>query len=137
ESGKTDDQSSGLFQKSIVYREYAQMEGRLGIGLRLADSLEVERLIQWLANIQYLGKRGSFMQIQAMPVLAEQLPTGYIIIDGSLPEAFDLDLMLVHLDDTTASATFEHVSAHSQQTLRLGIDRALRPVALPYRVVMS
>jgi hypothetical protein len=50
-----------------------------------------ERLVGWLLQINYLGKRGGFVQLMAPPQVVEALPEGFTPIveressPGSLP----------------------------------------------------
>ncbi len=68
---------AGPMQKTIGYREYAQVEGSLGVGLEVASEDDAGRLAVWLAGVQYLGKRGSFIQLRHMPSLSDALPDRY------------------------------------------------------------
>lgn len=131
-------QDAGYFGKTIAYREYAYLDGLFGIGLEVEGELQAETLGRWLACINYLGKRGGFIQLQAAPQLVEALPSeeGYIRIDGSVG-AFTLDSLLTQLDDTSASMTFEQADIYSGKSIRLGKERLLRHAALPYRLVSS
>jgi hypothetical protein len=53
---------AGYFGQTINYREYAQLVGSFAIALN-GDDMDAERLGRWLVNVNYLGKRGSFIQI--------------------------------------------------------------------------
>lgn len=134
---RPDSVSKEPMQSTLGYREYVQWDGPLGIGFQVESNAPVQRLSRWLANIQYVGKRGSFVQLQAIPELYDVLPDGFIKIDGQLPEEFGLEEVLTELDDTTPSATFDRVNIYSSVTLRKGVDRVLRSVVLPYRLVSS
>ena len=124
------------FGSSISYREYAQWEGRLGIALGEVTTEQADWLIPWLAQINYLGKRGSFVQLQAPPALHEALPEGYLAVGEAL-EMMPVDALLTQLDDVGAKVSFAHVNVYDKKRLRLGKERVLHHVALPYRLVAS
>src|SRR5205823_1472164 len=69
---------TGPLGASIAYREYAFVDGPFGIGidLPLVDESAVTQVAGWMAGIQYLGKRGSFMQLVILPITEEKLPEG-------------------------------------------------------------
>ncbi|NLF78626.1 MAG: hypothetical protein GX573_23270, partial [Chloroflexi bacterium] len=130
-------QHAGFFQKTITYREYAQLDGTLGLALGLSDAVDVEYLTRWVLNINYLGKRGSFVQVQRAPQVFENLPAGYIAVNGDIGDTA-LDALLTQLDDVGPGTTFEHVNIYApNKRLRLGQERLLHHVALPYRLVAS
>ncbi|MCS6872756.1 MAG: hypothetical protein NZ571_15020 [Anaerolineae bacterium] len=130
ESSKKKDDAT--YVRSIGYREYVQWQGALGIAIR-SDALPFERLRQWLLSVQMLGKRGSFVQLQAPPQQAEQLPADYILIDGTLPQDIPLQSVLQRLDDCAPSLTFDKANVYSNERIELGEDRLLHNVLLPYQ----
>ncbi len=69
---------AGPFQKTIGYREYVQLVGPLGIALGQDDSQPCDWLRGLLANVNYLGKRGSFMQLTMLPCQEDALPAGFV-----------------------------------------------------------
>lgn len=128
-------QHAGYFQQTISYREYAYLDGPFAVALEINDATIAARLSQWLININYLGKRGSFIQIQAVPERIETLPDSFIVVDGQI-NGFDLDAVLTQLDDV-GDMNFEQASIYSGKRVTLGKHRVLRHVALPYRLVAS
>lgn len=130
-------QDAGYFGKTIAYREFAYLHDPLGIALEVAHDDQAALLSRWLLHINYLGKRGSFMQIVAPPQVAEMLPADHIVVDGQIG-GFDLSgSLLLQLDDVGEAASFDRVSIYSSAKMTLGIHRVLRHVALPYRLVRS
>lgn len=129
-------QDAGYFGRTITYREYAQLNGTLGIALQTNDNDQATKLQRWLVNINYLGKRGSFMQISAVPDVVDDLPAGYVVINGELND-FPIDSILTQLDDVGSDVDFETISIYSGKRMTLGKHRLLHDVALPYRVVSS
>lgn len=132
EKEEEEKKEKSAYTPSIGYREYVQWQGLLGIAIRSAD-LPFERLSQWLLGLQMLGKRGSFVQLQAPPQQVEQLPADYILIDGRLPEAIPLQSLLQRLDDCSPSLTFEKADIYSDEKVELGKERQLHSVLLPYQ----
>ena len=126
----------GYFQRTIAYREFAQWDGSLRIAWGEVDEAQAEALARWALHINYLGKRGSFVQLQGPPELYDTLPEGFLVV-GEPPEAVPIDALLTQLDDVSARATFAHVNVYDKKGLRLGKERLLHHVALPYRVVAS
>ncbi len=126
------------FQPNISYTEYAQLAGRLGIAIELSDDTQAGYLTRWLLNVNYLGKRGSFIQLQDVPQLHDELPEGFTVIGGTLAE-IPIDALLTQLDDVGEGLTFTRANIYSGagSAIRLGKHRILRHVALPYELVSS
>lgn len=57
--------------------------------------------------------------------------------DGDLTRPFPVDGIIQQLDDCDASLTFEKADIYSGKHIRLGKERVLRHVVLPYRLVRS
>lgn len=129
-------QNAGYFQQTISYREYAQLVGPFAIALEVNGEDMAGWLARWLLNVNYLGKRGSFIQLQEVPRLVEDLPGGFVIVDGQI-SGMPLDALLTQLDDVGEGMTFAHADIYSGKPIRLGVQRVLRHVALPYRLVSS
>lgn len=129
-------QDAGFFGKTIAYREYAQISGPFGIALETDVDGQAETLRRWLLCINYLGKRGSFIQILTPPSEYSTLPEGFLVIDGELDEV-PLNAILTQLDDIGDNTSFDHVNVYSGKRIRLGRERILRHVALPYRLEAS
>jgi len=130
--------NAGYFQQTISYTEYAQLAGRLGIAIELSDDTQAGYLTRWLLNVNYLGKRGSFIQLQDVPQLHDELPEGFTVIGGTLAE-IPIDALLTQLDDVGEGLTFTRANIYSGagSAIRLGKHRILRHVALPYELVSS
>lgn len=131
---------AGFFQRTIAYREYAQFADDFAIALETDDEQQAVLLQRWLMSINYLGKRGSFVQVQDVPDKWDDLPEPFIVVDGSIGSQFDIDSVMMQLDDTSPELTFTQANIYSTgsgSTIRLGKDRLLRQVVLPYRRVSS
>jgi len=129
-------QNAGYFQQTITYREYAQLVGPFAIGLEVDDEDTAGWLARWLLNVNYLGKRGSFIQLRKEPDLIAELPDDFVIVDGQI-DRMPLDALLTQLDDVGEGMTFAHADIYSGKPIRLGVQRVLHHVALPYRLVSS
>lgn len=127
---------SGAFQRTIGYREYVQLTGPVGIALGWQDQNRHEWLNDLMLNMNYLGKRGSFMQLVKLPVYTEALPNGYLNLSEEV-NTIPLQGTLQIMDDCSPETTFEQVDIYSPKPLRMGKDRILRHVVLPYRVERS
>jgi hypothetical protein len=126
--------SFGPFQRTIGYREYAQLVGPMSVGLELNEAQKgiFENL---LLNINYFGKRGGFMQLIKTPHLVEDLPPHYIdATNGQV--SFPIYGTLQVLDDCAPSLTFAKANIYSGEKLKEG-DRIRRNVILPYRMTSS
>ncbi len=127
---------AGYFQQTINYREYAYLDGAFAIALQLSADADANRLARWLLHVNYLGKRGSFIQIQDVPQMVDELPPDFIVVDGQL-QGFALGAVLTQLDDVGEGLSFSRASIYSSEKITLGKHRVLRHVALPYRLVAS
>jgi len=129
-------QHAGPLGKTIGFREYVYFDGplRVALGGTLTDPARLEG---WLLQINYLGKRGGFVQLLGLPTPAETLPPGFIVVDGDPARSFLADGIIQQLDDCDASLTFEKANIYSGKNIRLGKERVLRHIVLPYRLVRS
>jgi hypothetical protein len=125
------------FQRTIAYREYAQIADDFGIALWVETDEQAAQVTRWLAHVNYLGKRGSFVQLQDEPRSLDDLSKSWIVVGAALDDGFALDAMLTQLDDTGDGATFERVNIYSGKRITMGKQRVLHHVALPYRRVRS
>lgn len=130
------EQHAGFFGKTIAYREYAYLAGTFGLALETSSADDAGRIARWLININYLGKRGGFIQVQGLPEMGEALPGGYLPITGDLA-GMAMDSVLAQLDDTDGKVSFAKVSIYTTERMSLGKERVLKHVALPYRRVGS
>jgi len=125
------------FQQTIAYREYAQLAGDFSIAIDVDEQEHADILRRWFAHINYIGKRGSFIQLQAIPQVQERLTSDWIIVGEALEDGFALDSVLTQLDDTGEDATFDIVNIYSGKRMTMGKHRILHHVALPYQRVRS
>lgn len=117
---------------TIGFREYVQWQGELQIAFQFAeDGVGWQR---WLTAIHYIGKRGGFLQAIDTPVSQATLPDDFARMDLSSPTAFRLDGTLQLMDDCRADLSFEQADIYSSKNMRLGKERILRPIILPYHI---
>jgi len=126
--------SFGPFQRTIGYREYAQLIGPMAVGLELSEA-QRETFVNLLLNINYFGKRGGFMQLVKTPLVIEELPSQFV--DATIQQmSFSIFGTLQVLDDCAPNLPFERANIYSGVKLKDG-DRIRRNVILPYRMTCS
>ena len=126
------------FISSVAYRELAFFGGDLTVAVGVAGlrEPEVARLRQLLLHVNHFGKRGSFVQLKGFEEVAEPGPA-FSFVAGDGTPSVGADLIVQHLDDVGPRVSFEAVNTYSDSPARLGRDRVLVPVALPYRKLAS
>ncbi len=135
------------FQSTIAYRELVQfgdpLEPPTVNVLRVACTSPDGDVPSWLSDalaaVNYLGKRGSFLQLVAVPALTDHLPSDFIGLTGDTADIADFDLRgtLQMLDDCGPAMTFAHADIYDPKRITLGKERVLRHVVLPYRLARS
>lgn len=127
-------QDVGFFGRTIAYREYAYLEGRFGIAVEVETTEQAEQVAQWLLHLNYLGKRGSFIQwVEFGP---DALPEDFLIVDGQI-NGMAINALLTQLDDVGDDLSFTRASIYTSDPIKLGKHRVLRHLALPYRLTAS
>lgn len=129
---------AGPLGKTIAFREYVWGEGNLSIALEVGEGDRLSEMTELLLQINYLGKRGGFVQLLHPAEPVDDLPKGFILLnppDGQV--AFDSHGLLQMLDDCGPKMTFEHANIYSGKRITLGKQRVLHHVVLPYRLVRS
>jgi hypothetical protein len=131
-----DEPEAGFFQKTIGYREYVHLEGTIGVALGWTDEANRPWLADLLSQVDYLGKRGGFMQMVGLPKHSPELPEGYIDLTQETLQ-FSIGGTLQLLDDCTPDLTFEKANIYSGKSVRMGKERVLRSIILPYKIEKS
>jgi hypothetical protein len=126
--------SFGPFQRTIGYREYAQLIGPMAVALEMSEA-QRETFVNLLLNINYFGKRGGFMQLVKTPLVIEELSSQFVDATNQ-QTSFSIFGTLQVLDDCAPSLTFERANIYSGTKLKDG-DRIRRNVILPYRMTRS
>jgi hypothetical protein len=127
------------FGATIAYRELVQFNKPLTMAITTPQGTIPDWLPDTLLSINYLGRRGSFLQPVSLPTQVESLPSEYIpitrnSIDG---DGFPLQGTLLMLDDCGPTMTFAHANIYDSKRITLGKERVLRHVVLPYQLKRS
>jgi hypothetical protein len=129
----------GPFQRTIAYREYVQLVGALSLAVGWEGD-EADEGREWLGdlllNINYLGKRGGFMQLVKQPTLAVALPGEFVMATAD-QVGYAVHGTLQLLDDCTPALSFAKANIYSGEKVRLGKERVLRNIVLPCRLTKS
>ena len=129
---------AGPLQKTIAFREYVWPVGIWGLAVEILPTMYVAQCTELLIQLNYLGKRGGFIQLTAAPVTVEVLPETYVLLNSSEGQkAFSSQGVLQVLDDCGPKMTLEHANIYSGKNIRLGIERVLHHIVLPYRQVRA
>jgi hypothetical protein len=116
--------------KTIGFREYVQWQGDVKIAIDVdQDSLPWTR---WMTQINYIGKRGGFMQALGAPVKTEVLDEGFTDLSAA-SNGFNLFGTLQIMDDCGSGLTFDQIDVYSDKR----VERVFRHIAIPYRMVSS
>jgi hypothetical protein len=127
------------FYSTISFREYVSYREAFQIAFAMPDGgdLPVE-LARLLTGINYMGKRGGFVQLLEPPLLVDQLDERLFVqltVDGL--SNFLIDGTLQVLDDCAQSLTFSRANIYSRERITVGKERLFRHVVLPYRLHRS
>ena len=126
--------SFGPFQRTIGYREYAQLIGPMAVALELSEAHR-DVFVNLLLNINYFGKRGGFMQLVKTPRVIGELSAQFVDATNQ-QTSFSIFGTLQVLDDCGPSLPFERANIYSKVKLKDG-DRIRRNIILPYRMTRS
>lgn len=119
------------YQKTIGYREYVYYPAPIQLAIGVAEAKHEARLTDWLMQINYLGKRGGFVQLMAPPLLRTD-DAGFISLTqrgGAVPTQG----IIQQVDDCTPKMSFAHVNIYNKKRP----VRVVHHVVLPYRLVRS
>ena len=121
------------FQRTIAFREYVQFGGPLTLAL---SGMTPEDLRPPLIQLNYLGKRGGFIQLLGRPETVELLPHDFTTLTEDVQGSFPLGLLQM-VDDCGESLTFDQANVFNDAPIKVGKDRVFHHVVLPYRLVRS
>lgn len=132
------------FQSTIAYREFVQFGDPLSVpsenAIAIACTPSEGDTPSWLAPtlqaINYLGKRGSFLQPISAAIVVDQIDRRFTIITRDSSD-FLINSTLQMLDDCGDTMTFDHADIYNAKRITLGRERVLRHVALPYELTRS
>jgi hypothetical protein len=126
-------------QPTIAYREYINYQGPLRFAYYLTDESPLLALLpDLLMQINYLGKRGGFLQLLEPPYASAELPGGHFIhLTATTLQPFSPDGTLQMLDDCGPTLTFAKADIYNEAKIVLHKDRILRHIVLPYKHLRS
>ncbi len=120
----------GPFQKTIAYREYVYHADAFELAFGV-PAQHVSTLVDWLIQINYLGKRGGFMQLLNAPQPLDD-DTGFVSLTTDLSH-FPPRGLVQQVDDCDPRLKFEQVNIYTSARPK----RVIRQVVLPYRLKRS
>lgn len=129
----------GPMGNTIAYRELVHFGGALEIAVQLREGKDAPPpLRDLLPQINYLGKRGGFMQF-VESTQRENLPSGFTLLNPTPGQPFPVDGLLQMLDDCGPKMTFAHADVFSSKSISINKPNGRIPsvVVLPYRPVKS
>ncbi|SDF80673.1 hypothetical protein [Sporolituus thermophilus] len=128
---------------TIGFREYCYFRGELQVAVDIGqlDETVVNRLRFVMAHINYLGKRGSFMQFTRTEI-CDHLPDGFTLPVPEELHRLDINIYKVaqFLDDigeTEARDIFERINTFSSAKIELNKHRIFKQHLLPYALESS
>lgn len=129
----------GPMVNTIAYREMVQYPSPLWIAFQNRHTPDIVSPIDRLApQINYLGKRGGFMQYLDKESI-EHLSGEYTHLNPSGSPGFLAHGILQLLDDCGPNMTFEHANIFSAKGIKTGdpAGRLINPIVLPYHLARS
>jgi hypothetical protein len=125
---KADKSRSTLpMQDGFVFREWVHLEGHLTICCASND--HTSELRSLFAQINYFGKRGCFFQF--LPDEIQETDTSTIEIDPNS------SFVIQPMDDLGTKTTFSRINPYSDEKMKLGSDRIIKPGMLPLQLVAT
>ena len=121
---------AGPFQKTIGYREYVYHPDPIHLAIGVPKKHQVQ-LMAWLIQINYLGKRGGFVQLLEVPSQIEN-PEEYISLTREARQ-FPLNGLIQQLDDCSSKMKFDEANIYNKKRPK----RETRQIILPYQLTRS
>lgn len=114
----------------VAYREYVYYSEPISLAFKVSDAYTAQ-LSEWLMQINYLGKRGGFVQLLAPP---RQIPNadGYTLLTTQA-DSFPLNGIVQQLDDCDPQMKFEEANIYEKKKPK----RVVHHIVLPYRLARS
>lgn len=120
---------------SIGFREYVYWQGSCSFAFSPAEN-ESEEWLRWLSLINYIGKRGGFIQALGVGAEVETLNVEYVSLGEPMAQ-FSLNGTMQVMDDCASEVSFEQIDIYSGKNMKTGKDRLLNHIVLPYRIQRS
>lgn len=127
-----------VFTSSIALREYVIFDGLLSIAIDQSSLSGSQKNIlkTLMVQINQLGKRGCFVQFHEQNE-CDSLNQGYTFYLDDPEIKLSEALLVQHLDDMGIEAKFAAINNFDKTNARIGRDRLLIPVGIPYRLIKS
>lgn len=128
---KAQEQMQWPYQNTIAFREYVYYAEPLRLAFGLEQTEQADQLRNWLCQINYLGKRGGFVQLLTPPTI---LPDCEVFL--SLTEeqtTFAPGGVIQQLDDCGPKMTFAQADIYDSKSA----NRQVRHIVIPYRLTKS
>lgn len=114
-------------QDGYVFREWVHMDGCLQICCGLSNRTADLRML--FSQINYFGKRGCFFQY---------LPDDWQETDASTAQTdSSTGFVIQPMDDLGPKTTFARINPYSDEKMKLGNDRVIKPGLLPLQLVAT
>lgn len=119
------------FQNTIGFREYVYYPAPIRLAFEVRSEEQGVKLAAWLLQINYLGKRGGFVQLVEPPQERDS-------DEGLIPltreqTTMALDGVIQQVDDCPPRMSFEQANIYEGKRP----SRVTRAIVLPYRVAQS
>lgn len=121
---------AGPFQKTIGYREYVYHPEPIHLVFGVPEE-KTAQLSEWLAQVNYWGKRGGFVQLLAAPELVDNVDDFILLTVDQ--KAFPVMGLVQILDDCSPKMTFAHANIYDKKKPA----RIVRHIVIPYQLVRS
>ena len=118
------------FQSTIAYREYVYHPEPIHLAFGVPEN-KAAQLKEWLTQINYLGKRGGFMQLLAEPEVIKSADA-FIMLTAEAAQFPKMGLVQ-QLDDCNPKMKFEQVDIYNKKRPL----RITRHIILPYKLTKS
>lgn len=137
--GISDKQGTGLktpMGNTVAFREYVYFAGSFGLALAGQQLHEMAKLLPY---INYLGKRGGFIQLDGLPTKKQALEPDLESEQWTIlteEGAFVMGGTLQAMDDCGPNMTLAHANIYSRKRLAKGKanGRIIRHIVLPLRI---
>lgn len=121
---------AGPFQKTIGYREYVFFPDPFTLLIGTAED-GLDRLERWLVHLNYLGKRGSFVQLMERPRRVADIGD-YTLLTRET-EQFHVYGLMQRVDDCDPKMKWDNANIYTASKPK----RIVRDIVLPYRLKKS
>ena len=127
------------YYSTISFREYVTYRDAFHLALSAPGGTALpDELPALLSGINYLGKRGGFIQITEPPHISTEPPDGqFVDLTAQGVQPFVVTGVLQILDDCGSSLTFSKADIYNDAKITLNKDRIFRHIVLPYELKRS